>query len=422
MGLNRLSKSEQANMRNITIVGAGQAGLQLGIGLLYKGYTVKIISNRTGEEIAKGKVLSSQSMYDMALSHERELGIAFWDAECPPIEGVHIRAGNAETGPMLDFHSRMSANGQSVDQRLKMPRWMDEFERLGGDLVIGDVDMDELERLVDSSDLVLVATGKGELGKLFERDGARCTFDRPQRTIALTYVHGMVPREDFTALNISINPGVGELVHFPALTHTGPCDIINIECVIGGQMDRWDAVKTPADHLAMTTALIAEFFPWEAPRFKDIRLTDDNGILFGRVTPTVRNAIGVLPSGRTVLGIGDILVLNDPMTGQGSNNASKGASMYLEAIVNRGKAGFDRSWMEALAAQYWDYAQWSARFTNSMLVPPPPHVMQFLGTCCQNSPLAHKFADAFNDPKSLSSWFYDPEATGRLIEEAALAA
>lgn len=409
-------------MRNITIVGAGQAGLQLGIGLLNKGYTVKIISNRTGEEIAKGKVLSSQSMYDMALSHERELGIAFWDAECPPIEGAHIRAGNAETGPMLDFRSRMSASGQSVDQRLKMPRWMDEFERLGGDLVIGDVDMAELERLVDTSDLVLVATGKGELGKLFERDSARCTFDRPQRAIALTYVHGMVPRDDFTALNININPGVGELVHFPALTHTGPCDIINIECVIGGPMDRWDAVKTPADHLAMTKALIAEFFPWEAPRFKDIRLTDDNGILFGRVTPTVRNAIGVLPSGRTVLGLGDVLVLNDPMTGQGSNNASKGASMYLEAIVNRGQAGFDRAWMEALAEQYWDYAQWSARFTNSMLVPPPPHVMQFLGTCCQNSALAHKFADAFNDPKSLSTWFYDPEATGRLIEETAVAA
>jgi hypothetical protein len=44
------------------------------------------------------------------------------------------------------------------------------------------------------------------------------------------------------------------------------------------------------------------------------------------------------------------------------------------------------------------------------------------GTCCQNSALAHKFADAFNDPKSLSIWFYDPEATSRVIEETALAA
>ena len=409
-------------MRNITIVGAGQAGLQLGIGLLDKGYSVTAISNRTGEEIANGKVLSSQSMYDMALSHERELGIAFWDEECPPIEGIHVQAGNAQAGTLLDFRSRMSANGQSVDQRVKMPRWMNEFQRRGGNLVIGEVDMAELERLAASSDLVLVATGKGDLGKLFERDAARCTFDRPQRAIALTYVHGMVPRDDFTALNININPGVGELVHFPALTHSGPCDIINIESVPGGPMDRWDAVKTPADHLAMTKALIAEFFPWEAPRFENIRLTDDNGILFGRVTPTIRKAIGVLPSGRTVLGMGDILVLNDPMTGQGSNNAAKGASLYLEAIVARGNGAFDRPWMEALAEGYWDYAQWSARFTNSMLVPPPPHVMEFLGTCCQNSGLAHQFADAFNDPKSLSTWFYDPDAMGRLLAESAAVA
>lgn len=409
-------------MRTITIVGAGQAGLQLGIGLLHSGYAVRIISNRTGEEIANGKVLSSQSMYDMALSHERALGIAYWDEECPPIEGVHIRAGNADAGPMLDFRSRMSAHGQSVDQRVKMPRWMDEFQRLGGELVIGDVDLKDLERLADTSDLVLVATGKGELGALFERDTARCTFDRPQRAIALTYVNGMIPRDDFTALNININPGVGELVHFPALTHNGPCDIINIECVIGGPMDRWESVKTPADHLAMTKALIAEFFPWEAPRFENIRLTDDNGTLFGRVTPTIRKAVGTLPSGKTVLGMGDVLVLNDPMTGQGSNNASKGASMYLEAIVARGDAAFDQAWMETLAEQYWNYAQWSARFTNSMLTPPPPHVMQFLGACCQNHVLAHQFADAFNDPKSISTWYYDPDATARLIADAAVAA
>lgn len=406
-------------MRNITIVGAGQAGLQLGIGLVRKGYSVTIISNRTAEEISKGRILSSQSMYDMALSHERELGIAFWDASCPPIEGVHIRAGDAQSGPMIDFRSRLSACGQSLDQRLKMPRWMDEFQRLGGRLLIGDVDMDELERLADAADLVLVATGKGDLGKLFARDAARCTFDRPQRAIALTYVHGMVPREDFSALNININPGVGELVHFPGQTHSGACDIINIECVIGGPMDRWDAVATPADHLAMTKALISEFFPWEAPRFEDIRLTDDNGILFGRVTPTVRKAVGVLPSGKAVLGMGDVLVLNDPMTGQGSNNAAKGASLYLEAIVAQGGAAFDRGWMEALAERYWDYAQWSARFTNSMLVPPPPHVLQFFGHCGQNAGLAHTFADAFNDPRSLSTWFYDPEATARLIDASA---
>lgn len=403
-------------MRKITIVGAGQAGLQLGIGLLAKGHQVTIVSNRTGAEIAAGKVLSSQSMYDMALNCERELDLSFWDDSCPPIEGIHVRVGKPEAGVMLDFRSRMSANGQSVDQRVKIPRWMDEFERRGGTLALSDAGIAEVEAYAETSDLVILATGKGELGKMFARDDARCQFDRPQRTIALTYVHGMKPREDFTALNINLNPGIGELVHFPALTHSGPCDIINLEAICDGPMDRWAAVKTPAEHLAMTKALIEEYFPWDAPRFRDIRLTDDNGILVGRVTPTVRKGVGTLPSGRPVLGMADVMILNDPMTGQGSNNASKGAHLYLNAIEARGDAAFDKAWMTDLTEAYWDYAQWSARFTNCMLLPPPPHVLKLLGTCQQNAGLAHRFADAFNDPKSLSAWFYDPADAERAIE------
>ncbi|ATE62052.1 styrene monooxygenase/indole monooxygenase family protein [Thauera sinica] len=402
-------------MRKITIVGAGQAGLQLGIGLLGKGHQVTIVSNRSAAEIAGGKVLSSQSMYDMALGCERELGLSFWDESCPPIQGIHVRAGNDQAGMLIDFRARMAASGQSVDQRIKMPKWMDEFERLGGRLVIADAGIAEVEGHAAASDLVIVATGKGELGKLFERDAARCQFDRPQRTIALTYVHGMKPREDFTALNISINPGIGEFVHFPALTHSGPCDIINLEAVCDGPMDRWGEVRTPAGHLEMTKTLVREFFPWEAERVADIRLTDDDGILVGRVAPTVRKAVGTLPSGRKVLGMGDVLVLNDPMTGQGSNNASKGANLYLEAIDAHGDAPFDAQWMDGLAERYWDYAQWSARFTNSMLVPPPPHVLKLLDACGRSEGLARRFADAFNDPKSLAGWYYDPADAERAI-------
>jgi len=323
-------------MRKITIVGAGHSGLQLGIGLLGHGYEVTVLSNRTPEQIAAGRVLSSQSMYDLALTHERELGLAFWDDTAPGIEGAHIAIGNAEAGVMLGFSARMSKPGQSIDQRLKMPRWIEAFRARGGRFVVCDAGIDDLERCAQESDLVIVAAGKGEIGKLFERDAERSVFDRPQRTIALTYVHGMVPRTDYTGLNINLNPGIGELVHFPGLTLSGACDIINLECIPGGPMDRWDAVSTPAEHLAMTQALIREFFPWEAPRFEHIRLTDDNGILAGRVTPTVRKGVGTLPSGAPVLGIADVMLLNDPTTGQGSNNASKGATLYLAEIIARG--------------------------------------------------------------------------------------
>ena len=49
-------------MRNIAIIGAGHAGLQLGIGLLRSGHSVTIVTNRTADEIRSGRIISSQSM------------------------------------------------------------------------------------------------------------------------------------------------------------------------------------------------------------------------------------------------------------------------------------------------------------------------------------------------------------------------
>ncbi|MFX8565835.1 FAD-binding oxidoreductase, partial [Acinetobacter baumannii] len=81
-----------------------------------------------------------------------------------------------------------------------------------------------------------------------------------------------------------------------------------------------------AEHLARSTAILRQFFPWEAERCSRVELTDGNGILAGRVPPTVRHPVALLPSGRPVLGMADVVVLNDPITGQGSNNAAKCAA------------------------------------------------------------------------------------------------
>jgi len=381
-----------------------------------------VVSNRSGADIAAGRVMSSQSMYDMALGFERELDAALWDGRCPPIEGVHMRAGGCDGVTPINWRSTMGAPGQSVDQRIKMPAWMDLFESRGGRLLIEDVDLAALERFASESDLVVVSTGKGEIGKLFERDAERSVFDKPQRTISLTYVHGMKPREDFSALNISINPGIGEYVNFPALTLSGPCDIINLECVPGGPMDRWDEVSTPEEHLALAVELIETYFPWEAERCTDLRLTDEQGILVGRIPPTVRKPIGRLPSGKAVLGMADVLVLNDPITGQGSNNASKCATVYLESICQQGDAAFDEAWMTATFEAYWDYAQWVVRFTNTHLLPPPPQVMKVFAVCGGNPALAARVANAFDDPKGLAPWYYDAGEADRLIESYSVAA
>ena len=57
-------------MRKIAIVGGGQSGLQLALGLLQGGYQVTVISNRTPEQIRKGRVTSSQFMFHDSLQND----------------------------------------------------------------------------------------------------------------------------------------------------------------------------------------------------------------------------------------------------------------------------------------------------------------------------------------------------------------
>ena len=406
-------------MRNITIVGGGQSGLQVGIGLLRKGYKVRVVQNRTGDEIEKGRVLSSQCMFHTAVQNERDIGIDFWDDSCPPVQGISFAVPHPEIrgAKAIDWVGRLDRNAYAVDQRVKIPRWLKEFEKLGGDLVIADAGIPELEDYAADSDLVLVASGKGEIGKMFERDAAKSTFDKPQRALALTYVTGMTPRPEHSAVCFNLIPGVGEYFVFPSLTTTGPCEIMVMEGIPGGPMDCWADVKTPEEHLAKSKWIMDTFLPWEAERCRNIELTDDNGILAGRFAPTVRHPVATLPSGRKVLGLADAVCLNDPITGQGSNNASKAAAIYLRRILDHGDRAFDTDWMQGTFDAYWDYAQWVVRWTNGMLMPPPPFVLEIMGSAGALPVLAHRIANGFDDPRDFFPWFAEPDAASAYLGE-----
>lgn len=402
-------------MGKFTIVGAGQAGLQLALGLLDDGHEVTVVSNRTADDIASGRVLSSQCMFDAALQHERDLGINDWEDGCPPVDGISFTVPGPEGGKAISWAARLHSKAQSVDQRVKVPGWMGRFEAAGGELVIHNAEIADLERYAAASDLVIVASGKGDIGRLFPRNAADSTYDQPMRALALTYVTGMTPRPDFSAVCFNLIPGLGEYFVFPALTTTGPCEIMVFEGVPGGPMDCWGDVKTPEDHLAKSKWILETFLPWEGERCQNVALTDDNGILAGRFAPTVREPVGILPSGAMVLGMGDTVVLNDPITGQGSNNASHCASTYLGCIRQRESGGFDGAWMQATFDQYWDYAKFVTQWTNAMLGPPPDHVLNLLGAANTRQGIADWFVNGFNDPRDYSPKLFDPEEAGRFI-------
>ncbi|MCV6623222.1 MAG: FAD-binding oxidoreductase [Cellvibrionaceae bacterium] len=391
-------------MRKITIIGAGQSGLQLGIGLLKHGYEVKLVTNKTAEEVAAGRVLSSQCMFDMALQNERDLGLNFFDDDCPWVDGIGFKIKDTP----IAWQHRLDKPAQSVDQRVKMPVWMKTFTDRGGELVIDEVDVADLDRLSAECDLLLVASGKGDIGKMFERDAVRSSFDKPMRALGLTYVKGMKAREDFSAVDFNLIPGVGEYFTFPALTTSGPCDIMVFEGVPGGPMDCWKGVDSPDQHLQVSKDIIEEFVPQDMERIKDIELTDDNGILAGRFPPTIRNPIGRLPSGRIAYGIADTVCLNDPITGQGSNNASKCVAVHLASILANADQPFDEKWMLKTFDKYWSYAQWVVSWTNALLLPPTEKMVQVLAACGEDEAMAQRFVNGFDDPRDYYPWFMEP--------------
>jgi Styrene monooxygenase A putative substrate binding domain/FAD binding domain len=411
-------------MSSILIVGAGQAGLQLALGLLQDGHDVTVVSNRTPDDIRTGRVMSSQCMFDAALQTERDLGLNDWEAECPPVEGISLAVPAPDgSGKAIDFASRLDRYAQSVDQRVKMPGWMERLEREGGRIVIHDVGVDDLERYTQEHDLVIVAAGKGEIVRLFERVPDRSPYEQPMRALALTYVTGMTPRPEYSAVCFNLIPTVGEYFVFPALTITGACEIMVFEGIPGGPMDCWDDVTTPQEHLAKSKWILETFMPWEGERNRHSELTDDNGVLVGRFPPTVRRPVAELPSGQVVLGLADAIMLNDPITGQGSNNAAKMAAAYHEAIRGHGDAPYDRAFMEQAFEGFWQaYGQYVTTWTNALLSPPPEHVLKLL-TAGNGSPeLAHRFVNGFDDPVDYFDWFMFPDKAEAYLAEVGAAA
>ncbi|MFE7409097.1 styrene monooxygenase/indole monooxygenase family protein [Streptomyces laurentii] len=405
-------------MRKILIVGAGQSGLQLALGLQSKGYDVTLMSNRTADEIRSGRVMSTQCMFDTALRHERDLGLNFWESQAPRIEGLGVSVAAPDSSRAIDWVGKLRGFAQSVDQRVKMAGWMEAFARRGGQLVIHGAAVGDLDYFARGYDLVLIAAGKGELVSMFGRDASRSPYSEPQRALAVAYVHGLGPRPEhpeFDAVRCNVVPGVGELFVMPTLTTSGRADILFWEGVPGGPVDAFRGIKDPAEHLALTLRLMERFTPWEHARATKVELTDAGGTLAGRYAPTVRRPIGRLPGGGLVLGVADVVVANDPVTGQGSNAASKCAAAYLASIVEQGDRPFDEAWMQATFDRYWATARHITKWTNAMLGPLPEHVVNLLGAGGQLQPIADRFANGFDDPADFENFFFEPEKTAAYL-------
>lgn len=403
-------------MRKVLIVGAGQSGLQLGLSLLAEGYEVTIMSARTPEEIRTGWPTSTQAMFDPALETERAYNLNLWAEKSPPINGLRV-ALSAPPGTLaLDVIAPLDRPAQSTDQRIKMAAWLELAEDRGATVIYNSVTTQDLDGFTSLNlfDLTIVAAGKGDLVAAFDRNPHRSPYTTPQRGLAVAYVHGLQPDPAWTVPHVGFHavPGLGELFIIPVLTLSGPADALFWEAVPGGDLDRWPEGTNrmaPAEHLRLTLELAQQYVPWVYERCGSVELTDAKATLHGRYTPTVREPVADLPGGGFALGMADVVISNDPLTGQGSNTAAKCADHYRRAILAHGDQPFDEAWMNTTFDNFWTgHGRAVTDWTNAMLQPLPEHVQQLLGAAASNTTIARRFANGFADPNDFGNWFTDP--------------
>jgi flavin reductase (DIM6/NTAB) family NADH-FMN oxidoreductase RutF len=413
-------------MRKIAIIGAGESGAQLALGRQREGYAITLFSDRSAAQIRTGKVMSSQCMFATALAAEAQLSSALTSlydgAAVPGINAIRLRVEGEHGADAIEWEAPLEGTARSVDQRIKSAAWIEAFVAGGGDFRIENVTPRMLEDLSRDYELVIVSTGKGEIGQIFPKDRSKTPFDRPQRVLALNYVSPAAPNgEQDEQLNDSIRmsavPGVGEFFTFPGLSVSGPCQMMVFEGIVGGPMDRWADVGSPDEQLSRSLEILEEHFPHEAKNFAGARLTDDGATLLGRITPTVRSAVGELGNGNVVFGLGDAVLLNDPLTGQGSNNATLASRYYLDSIVRRGQQPFDRQWMERTFDEFWrGWGQWAVAWTNDMLKPRRDYQRSVLAEAAEHPALAASIAGGFDDPRTFYPWWFDPAAAAEFVQ------
>jgi styrene monooxygenase len=221
------------NSKRITIVGAGAAGLHLGLYLRARGLPVTLYSDRRPEEYPGLKLLNTVAHHSVTVARETELGVNHWPVEQ---HGYYCHYHHFGGEQPLFFRGDFRSPSRAVDYRLYLPRLMQDFTERGGHIVYGALGAADLPRLAEEADLVVVCTGKGPLGGLFPHEPEHSPFDRPQRLLCVGLYRG-VAEEPTRGVTLSVSPGQGELIDIPTLTFGGMAHALLMENVPGGEME-----------------------------------------------------------------------------------------------------------------------------------------------------------------------------------------
>lgn len=408
--------------KRIAIVGGGIGGLHLGLYLRDHDIDVTIHTDRRVDEYARLRLLNTVAHHSVTVAHEDRLRVNHWPTDQ---FGYYCHYHHFGGEQPLFFRGDFRSPSRAVDYRIYLPRLMGDFLERDGRIEYGDLKADDVARLATGSDLVVVCTGKGPLGQMFEHDAAHSPFDRPQRLLCVGLYRG-VAEEETRSVTLSVSPGQGELIDIPTLTFGGMAHALLMENVPGGDMEvlarlRYD--DNPRLFLDTVLAKLEKHHPTvyrRVDRAAFALANDPNDLLQGGVTPTVRKTRAALGDGKFAIALGDVQAVVDPLCGQGANMASYGAFVLGEEIVRQ--SVFDERFCETVDQRRCDRILGATRWTNMFLTPPSPELMQVIGTMSQDRAMCDEFTDNFNRPEDQWNRLASPQRMQAWIAERQAAA
>ncbi|PWR18668.1 styrene monooxygenase subunit StyA [Zavarzinia compransoris] len=386
--------------KRIGIIGAGTAGLHLALYLQKHGVKTTIFTDRPSSEYRGMRLLNTVAHHAVTVRRETELGVNFWPAE--GYFGHYYYVGTPEP---VKFFGALEEPSRAVDYRIYQPKLMDEYARRGGDLRITEIRHGDIADISNNYDLLVVCTGKGPFGQMFQHQPAHSPFTQPQRALCVGLFKGI--REPETrAVTMYFSPGAGEMIEIPTLSFNGMVSALVIENHIGGDLEILAKTKyddNPRAFLDLLLAKLRKHYPTCAERIDEKEFDLANGpldILQGGVTPTVRNSHVRLDNGKLAVALGDVHAVVDPVLGQGANMASYAAFRLAEEIVKNDV--FDERFVEHVDLARQDRVLGATRWTNFMLQhlqAGTPALLDFIGTISRNQALADLFTTNFNYPE-----------------------
>lgn len=419
-------------MARIAIVGAGQAGTLAAVGLMNAGHEVTLYSDRTADSILNETAPTGTAfMFGDSVAYERKLGVETFEDRALKGNGIHLYFSPKVGQELIQIAAPLEEGaGYAVDVRLKSKARMDQLTAGGANVVIQTVTPEDLDRIATDHDLTFVATGKGSLAAMFDRDPERSVYDSPQRYLGMVIVKG-IPTDGTgfpnrlpgrVPVGFNFYADIGEFFWVPFYHKTaGKCWNLVIEAKTGGPLDTYRDVTSADQMLDAVRGIVKQYAAWDWETMKDMELVDDDPHcwLRGAVPPTVRKPVAHTQSGKPVWGLGDTSFAFDPIGGQGAGCGARQAGYYTDRIIEQGDGPFDEQFM---VETYEGFQSWHGgpayNFNNLLLEPLTSIGKLVLISAFGNQGVCDRFFEGFNRPWDLYPMFTDKAAAQQFVAEA----